>query len=148
MDTVVNNVETTNIEELVFTGKICPYCGKPTQLVDSSVVYRKSYGKIYMCTPCNSWVGTHKDTDVALGRLANRELRHWKKLAHSYFDPISKTNLINRIWNEFIPETSNRNKAYLWLSKEMGMDRAKCHIGMFGLEQCKQVVEICKKYIP
>ena len=35
------------MDELL-TGKICPYCGKPTEFVDSSVIYGRSYGMIYL----------------------------------------------------------------------------------------------------
>src|ERR1044072_1392050 len=69
-------------------GKTCPYCNRPTQYVDSKRVYTKSYGMIYLCEPCGAWVGVHRGTNVALGRLANRELRKWKKDAHKYFDPL------------------------------------------------------------
>lgn len=54
------------------TGHICPYCGCFAEFVDSSCVYNgKSYGMIYLCRPCVAWVGVHKGTDNALGRLAN-----------------------------------------------------------------------------
>lgn len=33
----------------ILTGKICPYCGKPTEYVDSSIIYGRSYGMIYLC---------------------------------------------------------------------------------------------------
>lgn len=132
--------------EQILTGKICPYCGSVTEYVDSAIVYGKSYGMIYICKPCDAYVGVHKGTDNALGRLANAELRHWKKEAHAHFDPIAKTDLINRIWPEFIPDTSNRTKAYIWLSGKMEIDVKYCHIGMFDIDQCKKVVEICNKY--
>lgn len=80
----------------ILTGKICPYCGKPTEYVDSSVIYGYSYGMIYLCRDCRAYVGVHKGTDLALGRLANAELREAKKEAHFYFDQIAKTNLINK----------------------------------------------------
>lgn len=86
----------------IFTGKICPYCGKPTEYVDSSVIYGRSYGMIYLCRDCRAYVGVHKGTDQALGRLANAELRKAKKEAHFYFDQIAKTNLINKIWKKHI----------------------------------------------
>jgi hypothetical protein len=54
----------------------CPYCGQPAIYVDSAAVYRiGSYGMIYLCRPCQAWVGVHPGTDQPLGRLANAELR-------------------------------------------------------------------------
>lgn len=108
---------------LIMAGKICPYCGQPTEYVDSAAVYHGiSYGMIYLCRKCDAYVGVHRGTDKALGRLANRSLREWKKRAHYYFDPISRTPLINRIWPKYIPGISNRNKAYRWLAAQMGVE--------------------------
>ena len=59
----------------------CDYCGRETEYVDSKVIYGKSYGKIYLCRNCMAYVGVHKGTDKPLGRLANAELRNWKKAA-------------------------------------------------------------------
>lgn len=68
-----------NIKAQIMAGKTCPYCLQGTKLVDSSLVYGKSYGLIYFCRHCYSYVGVHKGTEKALGRLANAELRAAKK---------------------------------------------------------------------
>ena len=70
---------------LLYAGLICPYCGNNSEYIDSSFIYGKSYGMIYLCRPCEAYVGVHKGTDKALGRLANKELRESKKEAHFYF---------------------------------------------------------------
>lgn len=124
-----------------FDGKTCPYCNRPTEYVDSKRVYMKSYGMIYLCEPCGSWVGVHKGTDKALGRLANRELRKWKKNAHKYFDPLWQKKM-----KQGYKKGDARYLAYRWLSVQMGIDFAVTHIGMFDVDQCKQVIEICKRY--
>jgi hypothetical protein len=133
------------MNDLILSGKICPYCGKETQYVDSARIYNgKSYGMIYICFDCKAYVGTHKGTNKALGRLANTDLRNWKKKTHHYFDKIARTDLIDKIPDA--PEGNNtRNKAYNWLSLQMGMDRELCHIGMFDVDQCRKAVEICQK---
>lgn len=126
----------TNEAELkeIFEGKICPYCKQPTEFVDSSEVYRESHGMIYLCRQCRAWVGIHPDSEsAALGRLANAELRDWKKKAHAAFDPIWKSNLMSR------------EKAYDWLSEQLKVPRHYTHIGFFGVETCKKLVVICKK---
>lgn len=90
---------------LILEGKICPYCKEKTKFVDSKVIYKtKSFGMIYLCEPCNAYVGTHKGTEKSLGRLANKNLRHLKKEAHKYFDVI---------WKE---KHEERNKVYYYLS--------------------------------
>ncbi|SDF77845.1 zinc-finger-containing protein [Sporomusa acidovorans] len=113
---------------------ICQYCGKPAQFVDSSRVYRKSYGMIYYCKPCNAWVGVHEGTKKPLGVLANAELRRWKKKAHFYFDRLWKSKLMSR------------KAAYKWLSGQLHKPVAQTHIGMFDVSDCKRVVEVVFKF--
>ena len=110
----------------------CDYCGHLAKYVDSEVIYKKSYGMIYLCSPCDAYVGTHKRTDTPLGRLANAELRKWKKLAHAYFDPIWQHGRFKK----------RRGDAYKWLSEQMKLPVSETHIGMFDVEQCRQVVSI------
>ena len=111
----------------------CDYCGTSADFVDSAVIYGKSYGMIYLCPNCRAYVGVHKGSDKPLGRLANAELRRWKKNAHAVFDPLWK-------YGKF---RGRRNAAYAWLSEQMGLPIEKTHIGMFDVEQCKQVIKIC-----
>ena len=127
--------EATHTAEIL-AGKICPYCLQPSKLEDSKVVYGRSYGLIYLCSPCHAWVGVHAGTKNALGRLANAKLRELKKSAHNAFDPIWKKGEMKR------------SKAYLWLAGAMGIDKDLCHIGMFSEDQCRQVIELCKNRTP
>lgn len=137
----------TQHSKLLLTGQICPYCKGGTEYIDSSYVYGRSYGMIYICKPCDAYVGTHKGSNKALGRLANKELREAKKRAHYYFDQIAKTNLINKIWPKWIPDISNRNKAYKWLSMQLDIEEDFCHIGMMDVAQCTKVVEVCMPFL-
>jgi len=71
-------------DPLVLLGWSCPYCGAPTKLVDDTEIYGRSYGtSCYVCKPCGAWVGCHKGTDKALGRIANKELRELKRQART-----------------------------------------------------------------
>lgn len=84
------------IDSDILNGKKCPYCDGMPVYVDSSLVYGRSYGMIYLCHPCNAWVGVHKGTNKPLGRLANAELREAKKAAHEAFDKIWKSGSSSR----------------------------------------------------
>ena len=53
----------------ILSGKICPYCGNRTEYVDSSVIYGRSYGMIYLCWDCMAYVGVHKGTAVSYTHL-------------------------------------------------------------------------------
>lgn len=111
----------------------CDYCGRRAEYVDSAAVYGKSYGMIYLCRHCNAYVGVHKGTDKPLGRLANSELRCWKKAAHRAFDPLWKYGSFR----------GHRGAAYRWLSERMELPIEKTHIGMFDVAQCKRAIQIC-----
>lgn len=130
-----------NRQEEIFAGKVCPYCNEKTEYVDSSCIYGRSYGMIYICRPCDAYVGVHKGTDDALGRLANSELRHWKKEAHAMFDPLWRRKM-----EQGFSKKKARGKAYKWLSEQMGIDIKLTHIGMMDIEQCKRVVELCSEW--
>lgn len=121
-------------QKKIMEGKICPYCKQKTEYIDSIEVYGVSYGMIYICRKDDAYVGVHKDSPKkALGRLANKELRDWKVKAHAAFDPLWKSNYMNR------------HEAYAWLAKQLNIPREYCHIGMMGVESCKALVTICKK---
>lgn len=113
----------------------CPYCGQAAVFVDSSEVYHgRSYGMIYLCRPCEAWVGVHKGTDRPLGRLANRDLRQAKMAAHAAFDPFWKNGVMVR------------STAYRWLAEKLEIDPQDCHIGMFDEAQCWRVVSVCNRH--
>lgn len=84
-------------------GYECPYCGGDTEYLDSSIIYGKSYGMVYICRPCSAWVGVHHKTSrVALGRVADATLRKYKKLAHSYFDLLWKAKIKKGLLNNML----------------------------------------------
>lgn len=130
-------MEITEEHKRVFKAEICPYCKSPTEYIDSSEVYLESHGMTYICRPCNAWVGVHKRWPKrALGRLANSELRYYKKLTHDLFDPLWKTGVFE-----------SRNDAYAWLSDFTGIPSEYTHIGMFGISTCKNIVYYLTNHI-
>ena len=119
---------------------LCPYCASKSELVKGSVIYphrNDLYNlNFWLCAPCDAYVGCHKGTTNPLGRLANKELRSAKSEAHKFFDPL---------WhNSEKPRRHARNAAYSWLAEALGVPTQECHIGMFDVETCRRVVEICK----
>jgi hypothetical protein len=106
----------------------CPYCAEEAVLTDSAEVYSRSYGPIYLCRPCQAWVGVHKGTTRPLGTLANAELREWRKRAHAAFDPLWKGRRMKRA------------VAYQRLAEIVGVPKQQAHIGMFTVEQCQKLI--------
>ena len=131
----------------VLAGLVCPYCNNNTEYVNSSAVNTANTGMIYLCRPCKAWVGVHKGTGQALGRVAKAGLRELKMLAHRWFDPIAVEGLINDFYSTNITGMNNREKAYYWLSEQLGIKRDYCHIGMFDEDDCKRVIALCQPIV-
>jgi len=117
----------------------CPYCGGKAVLVDAGTVYKhyNKKGKLWVCEnypKCDSYVGCHPNTEIPLGRLADPRLRFFKKKAHCVFDPIWRSGQMSR------------NDAYEWLAVKMSLPLSACHIGKFDVAQCKECIEVCKKF--
>lgn len=120
----------------------CAYCKGSAELVTGDVIYphrsdlRDKY--FWRCKPCRAWVGCHPpatserggigDGTVPKGRLADRELRDAKMLAHAAFDPLFRGGGISR------------RDAYRWLAQQLGKTKEDCHIGMFDVDECWRVV--------
>lgn len=111
---------------------ICPYCHGEAVLESSAKVYNgKNFGLMYICPnfpSCDSYVGVHKGTKTPLGVMANREHRELKKRCHDLFD---------RLWKS---KKRSRGNAYLILQKMMNLPPEAAHIGMFTLEQCRELI--------
>jgi len=70
---------------------ICNYCGNEAEFMTSKEFYGQDYGvNMYVCRPCDAYVGTHGKGKTPLGTLANKRLRSMRKTAHSMFDPLWK----------------------------------------------------------
>lgn len=115
----------------------CPYCQGPIQLVNNSEVYwGRSYGSwpyIYLCRPCDAYVGLHPDTDLPLGTMAGRSLREARKAGKNLFIQLSK----QRRWS--------RNQAYTWLAEATGIPKKQCHWAWFDIQQCLIAADACRK---
>lgn len=79
---------------------------------------------------------------MPLGRLADKELRRWKIRAHNAFDPLWQAKVARGF-----RKRAARDLGYNWLAGELGIKWEECHIGMFDVEMCKRVVEICAPYL-
>jgi len=109
---------------------ICPYCKKEARWCENKEIYGKNYGKSYMCyycKPCDAYVGCHQNTRNALGIMANKELREWRRKVHAKIDPLWRSKEIGR------------KTLYSIISKELGK---QYHTGEADIETCKKVLEL------
>lgn len=131
----------------------CPYCEGTAFLNKSEKVYGgRDFGMIYLCEnypKCDSYVGTHAGTEKPLGRLANKELRQWKRRAHTAFDELWMRKLIKRRkeTGSSYKKSYARGSGYRWLSKQLLLKEKDCHIAMFDVDMCKRVIEVCSPYL-
>lgn len=128
-------MELTDIQKEILKGKICQYCKNKTEYVDSSIIYGKSYGMIYLCKKCDAYCGVHKGSSVSLGVVANKELREAKKEAHKYFDIL---------WKD---KHCTRNDAYKHMANFLKIPIEYMHIGMMNIKSCKDIVFYSKQII-
>ena len=130
----------------------CDYCGDPAVLKSATELYGLAtvnrlglHGRMFwVCDPCGAWVGCHRNSSrhIPLGRLANADLRLAKMEAHRYFDPLWKA-VAKR---DRVRNCEARDRAYAWLSVELGLPERETHIGLFDQPTCWEVVRICKRY--
>lgn len=112
---------------------ICPYCGNKAEWVENKEIYGRNYGKSYMmylCKPCDAYVGCHNNTRTPLGVMANKELREWRKKVHALIDPIWKTGKLHRA------------QVYARLSNALGY---QYHTGESDIETCKKIIDLVPK---
>jgi hypothetical protein len=120
--------------------KNCPYCDGQVIFTSNAAIYGREYGggRCYKCTCCDAYVGTHGQSNIPLGRLANRELRELKKECHALFDPVWKKN-----------KNINREHAYGRLANKLDISINECHFGWFDKEmllRAKTILLIPKWY--
>jgi hypothetical protein len=110
----------------------CPYCTKQAALVDSSIIYKSSYGFIWLCQNCDAYTGVHKSsrTFKPLGTLANKETRELRKKVHALFDPYWKGGKMTR------------DQAYVKLASMLNIDKKICHVAMFDEVRCRQAIHL------
>ena len=118
------------------TGKICKYCGKPTQLVDSDYVYGRgrNYGMLLICKDCDAYVKVDEE-NVGKGRVANKELRAMRKDFHAIFDPL---------WQE---EFYTRRNAYNELFKRLEITDKSVTLSHLTNEQARKAIEIAMEML-
>lgn len=122
----------------------CPYCGSRAVLFESSAQFYggRNFGPVWVCEPCDAWVGCHPGTTNPLGTPANATTRKLKVRAHAAFDPLWKA----KIERDKVSKKKARSAAYAWLSRELGIPGELCHMGMMRDEDLERVIALCEPY--
>lgn len=66
------------------------------------------------------------------------ETLRFRQLAHEALDPF---------WDRaaFSYRARRRRGCYAWLRRHLRLPEPECHISRFSIEQCKQVIELCRQ---
>lgn len=117
----------------------CNLCEGMVIFTSNSMVYGKEYGsgKMYYCTECKAYVGTHKDRPtIAMGILSDKPMRDLKHACHEIFDRRWKSA---RTLEE---RKARRRILYKRLAEKMDIPLESCHFGYFNMELLKKAYEI------
>ena len=111
----------------------CPFCKNPAIWIENSSVYGRNFGKSYMiwlCKPCDAYVGCHNNTKKPLGTIADRATRQARKNTHAILDPLWRNG------------TYGRKEIYAKLKEHFGRE---IHVGESSIEQCKEISDFITK---
>lgn len=128
----------TSHQQEILKGAICPYCNRPTTRVKAVEIYGDvcfADQDCLLCRPCWAYVGVHKSSGIALGRVANLALREKRSAAHRVFDLLYQEGYLTR------------SAAYRWLSTQLEIPKKYTHIAMFGEKTCNRILEIVPPYL-
>lgn len=108
----------------------CPDCGAPMKHITGP------FGLFYGCserrkTGCKGSHGANPDGSPK-GIPGDARTRKMRMAAHRVFDPL---------WKGDEPVFMSQMEAYSWMQGIMGMTKHDGHIGRFGIDECKQLVE-------
>lgn len=117
---------------------LCPVHGKMS--------YRKTrFGGLWVCEyhgcTYRCWTGSTSSP-------ADAETRELRERVHSMFDPLwedEKGPFVKK--GELNSKSIRRKRAYCWLSKQLGLERKKTHVGMFDKEQCWRAISVIQERV-
>lgn len=114
----------------------CPDCGAAMILRTTTKFTRKdgTARQFYGCSnfpECTTCHGAHPD-GTPLGIPGDKATRAARMLAHIAFDTLWQ----GRKWK--------RKGAYVWLSRKLSIHFDDCHIALFDIRMCAQVIQVCE----
>lgn len=123
------NEQLISKEQLILTGRWCPYCNCATNYSDAGAAgFHMSTGFLYICPSCGAYVGCHPGTSMAKGMVANAKQRHLRRLAHDAVDFLWKDGYLDR------------QTVYYRLARLLGKPKNKAHIAMLTMAELQQVI--------
>ncbi|AOY94502.1 hypothetical protein BKK79_21390 [Cupriavidus sp. USMAA2-4] len=127
---------------------VCDFCGAKAVLMqpgESAYPYRDDHGPLWVCTPCEAWIGTYPRSKrhVPLGRLANAELRQAKSELHQALEPLVAAKMRRDGCRAF----EARAKGIRWLAAQLGLADTSGSIHAFDAAQCRQAIGLIGAFL-
>jgi ssDNA-binding Zn-finger/Zn-ribbon topoisomerase 1 len=110
----------------------CPECGAAMRLKKSK------YGLFYSCSmfpACRASHGAHPD-GRPLGRPGTAEEKVARVCAHEAFDTMYK--------GPNAPKS--KSAAYQWMERVMDLTPEECHIGLFDMDACEELMRMVAEF--
>lgn len=113
----------------------CPFCDSVAEIKTSQEFYGKDYDCcVWYCPKCTDvYVGTQKGSNKALGKMANKETRKFRKITHEELDYKFKNGSLKK------------NDLYTWISDKLDLSTEDAHIGNFSIDECKEIIKVARK---
>jgi hypothetical protein len=115
----------------------CAHCGAPESAIvciPGSEIYSsrpdQAETKIWRCTGCGAYCGSHPGTAVPLGYPAGPLCRKLRRELHAIMDPLWRDGSKSKM-------KERRNAVYARLARTLGLDRRHAHVGMLDASQCQ-----------
>lgn len=116
-------------EQLIMTGRWCPYCDCRTVYQDAAAAgFHMSTGFLYLCPKCGAYVGCHPGTSMAKGMVATAKQREFRRQAHNAIDFLWKDGYLDR------------QTVYYKLAQLIGKPKNKMHIAMLTTSELQAVI--------
>lgn len=90
-----------------------------------------AYGRYVECASCGARAKATRD-GTPDGELADADTRNARIDAHYYFDRLWKVGPLTRL------------ESYEWLARELSLQQQDCHIRLFDVATCLEVIALAK----
>lgn len=122
----------------------CRYCGGPAQLSTGRQIYPTkpllAHLKLWVCLPCDAWVGCYEDSDRPRGPLADKKLRVARENLHDEMEPICRLMMEQRGGDI----ESVRQKMLGWLVAQLNLPPDMAAVSRIEYEDCIRALVLCK----
>lgn len=116
----------------------CPTCRGSASIRPRSWIGHDSGGNVLACDnypDCDTYVGVHRYTLRPMGRMATREVRWKRSVAHTWID---------QMWQDY---GYSRQQAYEWVAETLGLTDREAHVAKLSEGQLDTLIEAARAVV-